>query len=110
MGISGEGVDDLVRRLIRYMHKVIDYCRKEHKLYLILSIHRLFMAVVWHMNQNYTKYADRINAMTGGVADAKTLVTQYLGLDSAIAFESNGVIEQYAALLRADGAQGTGCY
>ena len=51
------------------------------------------------MNQDYTKYTDKINATQSGVADAKNLVTQYLGLDSAIAFEGNGVIEKYAAFV-----------
>ena len=110
MGISGEGVDDLVRELASDIAQGnLTTAEAAQTISYLIDPYRLAMAGgPSAMNQEYTKYTDRINATQSGVADAKNLVTQYLGLDSAIAFESNGVIEQYAALLRADAAQGEG--
>ena len=110
MGISGEGVDDLVRELASDIAQGnLTTAEAAQTISYLIDPYRLAMAGgASAMNQEYTKYTDRINATQSGIADAKNLVTQYLGLDSAIAFESNGVIEQYAALLRADAAQGEG--
>lgn len=110
MGISGEGVDDLVRQLAGDVAQG-NMTTSEAALTLsyLIDPYKLSMAGGSSvMNQNYTQYIERINQTHSGVADAKALVTQYLGVDTAMAFENNGVIEKYSAMLRADASQGEG--
>ena len=110
LGISGEGVDDLVRELASDVAQGnMNTAEAAQTISFLIDPYKLSMAGgVSAMNQDYTGYIDRINQTKSGMSDAKSLVTKYLGVDAAVAFEGNGVIEQYAAMLRADAAQGEG--
>lgn len=110
LGISGEGVDDLVRELSSDIAQGnITTAEAAQTISFLIDPYKLSMAGgVSAMNQDYTGYIDKINPTKSGMSDAKSLVTKYLGVDAAVAFEGNGVIEQYAAMLRADAAQGEG--
>jgi hypothetical protein len=110
LNISGEGLDDLLRQLAAEVAQgKIDSAEAANTLSYLIDPYRLSMAGGSSaMNQDYVGFIDRINPTQSGRADAKNLVSQYLGVDAAVAFESNGVIEQYSAMLRADAQAGEG--
>lgn len=110
MGISGEGVDDLVRQLAGDVAQGnITTAEAAMTISYLIDPYKLSMAGGQSaMNQDYIGYIDKINQTHSGISNAKDLVTQYLGVDTAMAFENNGVIEKYAAMLRADASQGEG--
>jgi len=110
MGISGEGVDDLVRELAGDVAQGnITTAEAALTLSYLIDPYKLSMAGGKDvMNQDYVGFIGKINQTHSGVANAKDLVTQYLGVDTSMAFEKSGVIEKYAAMLRADAALGEG--
>ncbi len=110
LGISGEGVDDLVRQLSSDIAQGnITTAEAATTISYLIDPYRMAMAGgISALNQDYTGYVEKINATQNGVSDAKNLITQYLGVDAAQSMTDNGVVEQYAAMLRADASQGEG--
>ena len=110
MGISGEGVDDLVRELASDIAQgTLTTAQAAQNISYLIDPYRMAMAGGSSaLTDGYSSFIERINPTQNGIADAKSLITNYLGVDATEAFTANGVVEKYAALLRADAAQGEG--
>jgi hypothetical protein len=110
LGISGSGVDDLTRQLAGDIAQGnIDSAEASQILSYLIDPYKLAMAGGEDaLNESYRGFVDKINPSKSGVADAKSLITKYLGVDAAQEFAKNGIVEQYAAMLRADAELGEG--
>lgn len=109
LGISGSGVDDLTRQLAGDIAQGnIDSAEASQILSYLIDPYKLTMAGgIDALNEDYRGFTDKINPSKNGIAGAKSLITKYLGVDAAQEFTKNGIVEQYAAMLRADAETGT---
>jgi len=110
LGISGDGVDDLTRKLASDVAQGnIDSAEASQILGYLIDPYKLSMAGgVDALNEDYRGFVTEINPTKSGIGDAKALITKYLGVDAAQEFSKNGIVEQYAAMLRADAEIGEG--
>jgi len=74
--------------------------------YLTDSVKRNMAGGINAVDEEYRKYVGEIDETQSGIAAAYNLVKDYLGEDIAKTYRSNGMLEQYAGLLRADGSAG----
>jgi len=109
LGISGSGVDDLTRQLAGDIAQGnIDSAEASQILSYLIDPYKLTMAGgIDALNEDYRGFTDKINPSKNGISSAKDLITKYLGVDAAQEFTKNGIVEQYAAMLRADAETGT---
>lgn len=109
LGISGSGVDDLTRQLAGDIAQGnIDSAEASQILSYLIDPYKLTMAGgIDALNEDYRGFTDKINPSKNGISGAKDLITKYLGVDAAQEFTKNGIVEQYAAMLRADAETGT---
>ena len=110
LGISGSGADDLTRQLAGDIAQGnIDSAEASQILSYLIDPYKMSMAGgVDALNAGYRGYVEKINPTKNGIASAKALITKYLGVDAAQEFAKNGIVEQYAAMLRADADLGEG--
>ena len=109
LGISGSGADDLTRQLAGDIAQGnIDSAEASQILSYLIDPYKLTMAGgIDALNEDYRGFTDKINPSKNGISGAKSLITKYLGVDAAQEFTKNGIVEQSAAMLRADAETGT---
>lgn len=110
LGITGDGVDGLIRDLsFDIVSGRLTTSEGMNQLLYLTDDYRLAMAGGQEvLDDKYKPYLETINKTQTGMGAAKNLISEYLGADVARAFKENGLLEKYAAGLRADAQAGEG--
>tara|TARA_R100000742_G_C4279016_1_gene102670 strand:+ start:2451 stop:3665 length:1215 start_codon:yes stop_codon:yes gene_type:complete len=108
--ITGEGVEDLITQLAADVSSGrLTSDQAALQMAYLVDDYKLQMAGGQDvMDSEYLPFLGRINQTQSGMSAAKSLVTAYLGVDAARAFSDNGLLENYASMLRADASAGEG--
>ena len=113
MRITGPGVDALLKDLAGDVSsgkfgtgQAASSKVNEIISYLTDSVKRDMAGGINAIDEEYRQYVGQIDETQSGIAAAYKLVKDYLGEDIAKTYRSNGMLEQYAGLLRADASAG----